>query len=104
MLPRDLHPRHQYSSVHGPQSPAGASLWIAKLLSPSTCTNATMIATPEFDWEKSDSLSGKEAERGEIVWERKTGGGSSEDGVGVSSFIVVVVDVMCRAVVLRCFW
>ncbi|KAI6373021.1 hypothetical protein MCOR25_003552 [Pyricularia grisea] len=36
-------------------SPAGASLWIAKLLSPTKCTNATMIAAPEFDWEKSDS-------------------------------------------------
>nr|EAQ71543.1 hypothetical protein MGCH7_ch7g950 [Pyricularia oryzae 70-15] len=44
-----------YSSVHGPQSPAGASLWIAELLSPTTCSNATMIAAPEFDWEKSDS-------------------------------------------------
>lgn len=45
----------QFSSVEGPKSPDGASLWIAKLLSPTTCGNATMIAHPEFEWEKSDS-------------------------------------------------
>ncbi|KAF4501042.1 alpha-L-arabinofuranosidase II precursor [Fusarium agapanthi] len=44
-----------FSSVEGPKSPDGASLWIAELLSPTTCGNATMIAHPEFEWEKSDS-------------------------------------------------
>ncbi|RKL20024.1 hypothetical protein BFJ70_g13696 [Fusarium oxysporum] len=44
-----------FSSVEGPKSPDGASLWIAKLLSSTTCGNATMIAHPEFEWERSDS-------------------------------------------------
>ncbi|KAM0421245.1 hypothetical protein ACHAPT_010967 [Fusarium lateritium] len=44
-----------FSAVDGPESPDGASLWIAELLSPTTCGNATMIAAPEFDWEQEDS-------------------------------------------------
>ncbi|KAJ4329292.1 hypothetical protein N0V84_000187 [Fusarium piperis] len=44
-----------FSAVDGPESPDGASLWIAQLLSPTTCGNATMIAAPEFDWEQEDS-------------------------------------------------
>lgn len=45
----------QYSSVAGPSSPDGASLWIAELLSPLECGPATMIAAPEYDWEQEDS-------------------------------------------------
>ncbi|KAF5003290.1 hypothetical protein FDECE_10141 [Fusarium decemcellulare] len=44
-----------YSSVNGPASPDGASLWIAPLISPTEVGNATMIAHPEFDWEQEDS-------------------------------------------------
>ncbi|CAG9982463.1 unnamed protein product [Clonostachys byssicola] len=33
------------------ESPNGASLWISKLLDPTTVGPATMIAYPEFDWE-----------------------------------------------------
>ncbi|KAJ4007479.1 hypothetical protein NW752_007541 [Fusarium irregulare] len=44
-----------FSSVNGPESPDGASLWIAELLSAVTCGNATMIAAPEYEWEKEDS-------------------------------------------------
>ncbi|KAH7174078.1 glycosyl hydrolase [Fusarium flagelliforme] len=44
-----------FSAVNGPESPDGASLWIAELLSAVTCGNATMIAAPEYEWEKEDS-------------------------------------------------
>ncbi|KAG7060396.1 hypothetical protein JMJ76_0000833 [Colletotrichum scovillei] len=44
-----------FSAVKGPISPDGASLWIAELLSPTECGNATMIAAPEYEWEKEDS-------------------------------------------------
>lgn len=49
------YPVPQYSSVDGPASPDGASLWISELLSPTESGNATMIAHPEFDWEQEDS-------------------------------------------------
>lgn len=45
----------QYSSVDGPPSPDGASLWVAELLSPTESGNATLIAAPEYDWEHEDS-------------------------------------------------
>lgn len=41
----------QYSSVDGPASPDGASLWAAELLSPTECDPATLIAGPEYNWE-----------------------------------------------------
>ncbi|KXJ90097.1 glycosyl hydrolase [Microdochium bolleyi] len=44
-----------FSSVDGPESPNGASLWISKLLTPTTVGPATLIAFPEYDWEKNTS-------------------------------------------------
>ncbi|KAJ1326061.1 family 43 glycosylhydrolase [Microdochium nivale] len=44
-----------FSAIEGPLSPKGASLWISKLLTPTTVGPATMIAFPEYGWEKNTS-------------------------------------------------
>ncbi|KAB5545770.1 glycosyl hydrolase [Coniochaeta sp. 2T2.1] len=44
-----------YSAINSTESPNGASIWIAKLLTPTSLSNATMIAYPTLDWEKSSA-------------------------------------------------
>ncbi|KAH7028967.1 glycosyl hydrolase [Microdochium trichocladiopsis] len=44
-----------FSSVNGTASPNGASLWISKLLSPTTVSPATLIAYPQYPWENNSS-------------------------------------------------